>query len=61
MYLIAFRDCCGKNICGRCLCPHAQGSQPIYRIQRNNELIWCFGAGQEVTYHCSIAPIVSEL
>lgn len=62
MYLFAYRDCCGKNICNRCPCLNTQGGeQPFYRIQRNNDLVWCFGAGQETTYHCTITPIVSQV
>lgn len=62
MYLLAYRDCCGKNICNRCPCLNTHGGeQPFYRIQRNNDLIWCFGAGQETSYHCTVTPVVSQV
>lgn len=58
-YLIAYRDCCGKNICKRCGCFNTVGELPVYRPEFSNDIIWCFGAENEpTTYHCTISPIV---
>jgi len=56
-YIVSYRDCCGKNPCGRCLCANTVGEMPLYRTQLNSDLIWCFGAPTMV-YHCSTAEIV---
>ena len=56
-YLIAYRDCCGTDSCGRCLCLGQEGDMPSYRPQLNNDIIWCFGASSMV-YHCSSAALV---
>jgi methylamine dehydrogenase light chain len=57
-YIVSYRDCCGKNACGRCLCGNTIGEMPIYRPQLDSDLIWCFGAPTMV-YHCSTAEIVA--
>jgi methylamine dehydrogenase light chain len=56
-YLIAYRDCCGTDSCGRCECLGQEGDMPSYRPQLNNDIIWCFGASSMV-YHCSSAALV---
>jgi methylamine dehydrogenase light chain len=56
-YLIAYRDCCGQDSCGRCACLGQEGDMPSYRPQVNNDVIWCFGASSMV-YHCSSAGLV---
>ena len=56
-YLIAYRDCCGQDSCGRCLCLGQEGDMPSYRPQVNNDIVWCFGASSMV-YHCSSAGLV---
>jgi methylamine dehydrogenase light chain len=56
-YIIAYRDCCGRHNCGRCLCNSNQEETPIYRPQTNNDIIWCFGASTMV-YHCSTAVLL---
>jgi methylamine dehydrogenase light chain len=56
-YLIAYRDCCGKEQCGRCQCNNNDGETPLYRSQTNNDIIWCFGAPQMI-YHCSTAVLI---
>src|SRR5215831_12663570 len=43
-YIIAYRDCCGKDVCNRCFCDNNKGQVPIYRPQLDNDIIWCFGA-----------------
>lgn len=56
-YLIAYRDCCGTDSCGRCACLGQEGDMPSYRPQLNNDIIWCFGSSSMV-YHCSSAALV---
>ena len=56
-YLIAYRDCCGKDSCGRCACGNLEGEMPSYRAQFNSDIVWCFGASSMV-YHCSSAALV---
>ena len=57
MYLIAYRDCCGKDDCPQCPCLGTDGEMPIYRPQLNNDIVWCYGASSMV-YHCSSAAII---
>ena len=60
-YLIAYRDCCGKNIARRCGCFNTVGELPIYRPEFSNDIIWCFGAEDEaMTYHCTISPVIGR-
>lgn len=56
-YLIAYRDCCGKDACAQCPCLGTEGEMPVYRPQLNNDIVWCFGATTMV-YHCTGAAIV---
>jgi methylamine dehydrogenase light chain len=56
-YLIAYRDCCGQDSCGRCACLGQEGDMPSYRPQVNNDIVWCFGSPSMV-YHCSSAGLV---
>jgi methylamine dehydrogenase light chain len=56
-YLIAYRDCCGTDSCGRCACLGQEGDMPSYRPQLNNDIVWCFGSSSMV-YHCSSAALV---
>jgi methylamine dehydrogenase light chain len=56
-YLIAYRDCCGQDSCGRCACMGQEGDMPSYRPQVNSDIVWCFGASSMV-YHCSSAGLV---
>lgn len=58
-YLIAYRDCCGKDSCGRCGCLNNEGEYPVYRTQLNNDMVWCFGAPSMV-YHCSAAALIGK-
>lgn len=60
-YLIAYRDCCGNNVSGRCPCLNTEGELPVYRPEFANDIIWCFGAEDDaMTYHCTISPIVGK-
>ncbi len=56
-YLIAYRDCCGQDSCGRCSCLGQEGDMPSYRPQLNSDIVWCLGAPSMV-YHCSSAGLV---
>lgn len=58
-YLIAYNDCCGVGDCGRCECWRNEGQTPVYRPQRNNDIIWCFGT-PSMAYHCSIARVIGR-
>ena len=58
-YLLAYRDCCGKDSCARCLCLNTEGEMPVYLPQLNNDIVWCFGAPTMV-YHCSSAAVIGE-
>ena len=58
-YLVAYRDCCGKDSCNRCLCGNTEGESPAYRPQLNSDIIWCFGA-PAMSYHCTVAAIIGE-
>lgn len=58
-YLIAYNDCCGIGDCGRCECWRNEGQTPVYRPQRNNDIIWCFGT-PSMAYHCSIGRIIGR-
>jgi methylamine dehydrogenase light chain len=53
-YIIAYRDCCGKSNCGRCVCDNNKGQMPVYRPQVDNDIVWCFGANN-FAYHCTTA------
>jgi methylamine dehydrogenase light chain len=56
-YIIAYRDCCGKDSCGKCACLRTEGEMPVYVPQLNNDMVWCFGAPSMV-YHCSSAALI---
>lgn len=61
-YVIAYRDCCGRNICAApksCDCNTADREMPIYRPQASNDIIWCFGTAS-TAYHCSTAAIIGQ-
>ncbi len=58
-YLISYNDCCGKSVCGRCICNRNEGERPEYHWYRNNDINWCAGATTNV-YNCSIAVVVGQ-
>jgi methylamine dehydrogenase light chain len=58
-YLISYNDCCGKSLCGRCVCNRNEGERPEYHWYRNNDINWCAGATSEI-YNCSIAVVVGQ-
>jgi methylamine dehydrogenase light chain len=62
-FVIAYRDCCGKPLCGAgksCWCDNSDRELPTYRSSLNNDIIWCFG-NASATYHCSTAALVAEV
>ncbi len=59
-YLVAYRDCCGKDLCGAAqdgLCFSNDRELPVYRPQSNNDTIWCFGSSTMV-YHCTTSALI---
>ena len=59
-YLVAYRDCCGKQACGQCTCDASDRETPMYRPQTNNDIVWCIGLSS-MTYHCTTALLVGEV
>jgi methylamine dehydrogenase light chain len=53
-YMIAYRDCCGKDFCNQCFCENNKGDLPIYRTQLTNTVYWCFGT-QSYFVNCTTA------
>jgi methylamine dehydrogenase light chain len=53
-YIIAYRDCCGKDFCNRCFCQNNKGDLPVYRTQLANTVYWCFGT-QSYFVNCTTA------
>jgi methylamine dehydrogenase light chain len=53
-YIIAYRDCCGKDFCNRCYCQNNTGDLPVYRTQLDNTVYWCFGS-QSYFVNCTTA------
>ncbi|MEE8580960.1 MAG: methylamine dehydrogenase light chain [Myxococcota bacterium] len=56
-YVISYNDCCGKNLCGRCLCQRDEGDKPIYYTHRSNDINWCMGAAG-VIYNSTVAIVL---
>ena len=56
-YVISYNDCCGKNICGRCLCQRNEGDKPVYYTHKSNDINWCMGSGG-VIYNSTVAIVV---
>ena len=59
-YLVAYRDCCGKDLCGGAqegLCFTNDRELPVYRPQSNNDTLWCFGSSA-MTYHCTTSALI---
>ena len=57
--LIAYRDCCGKEVCGRCICGNEEDASQIYRPQANSDIDWCFGTDQMI-YHCTHSDFMAK-
>ncbi|MCC7413537.1 MAG: methylamine dehydrogenase (amicyanin) light chain [Gammaproteobacteria bacterium] len=56
-YVISYNDCCGKSVCGRCLCNRNEAEEPMYRPGRSNDIDWCLGT-KSAAYNCSTAVVI---
>ena len=56
-YVISYNDCCGKGMCGRCVCQRHQGDRPVYVPPRSNDITWCMGRAG-VGYNSTVAVVV---
>jgi len=56
-YIISYNDCCGKSVCGRCMCNRNEGDRPMVRPDLNNDTNWCLGTESSI-YSCSTAIIL---
>jgi methylamine dehydrogenase light chain len=56
-YVISYNDCCGKDVCGRCLCQRHEGDRPVYYPVRSNDINWCMGRAG-VVYNSTTAVVV---
>ena len=56
-YVISYNDCCGKDLCGRCLCQRHEGDKPVYYSPKSNDINWCMGSAG-VIYNSTVAVVV---
>ena len=56
-YVISYNDCCGKDICGHCVCMRHEGDRPVYVPSRSNDINWCMGQ-EGVIYNSTVAIVV---
>jgi methylamine dehydrogenase light chain len=56
-YVISYNDCCGKDVCGLCVCQRHEGDRPVYVPYRSNDINWCMGSAG-VVYHSTVALVV---
>ncbi len=56
-YVMSYNDCCGKHICGRCLCQRHEGDKPVYYSHKSNDINWCMGTAS-VIYNSTVAVVV---
>jgi methylamine dehydrogenase light chain len=56
-YVISYNDCCGKDICGRCVCQRHEGDRPVYVSPRSNDINWCMGSAG-VIYNSTVAVVI---
>jgi methylamine dehydrogenase light chain len=56
-YVISYNDCCGKDLCGRCVCMRHEGDRPVYVPSRSNDINWCMGK-EGVVYNSTVAVVV---
>jgi methylamine dehydrogenase light chain len=56
-YVISYNDCCGKALCGRCMCQRHEGDRPVYFPTRSNDINWCMGRAG-VVYNSTVAVVV---
>jgi methylamine dehydrogenase light chain len=56
-YVISYNDCCGKDLCGRCVCMRQEGDHPVYVPSRSNDINWCMGR-EGIVYNSTVAVVV---
>jgi methylamine dehydrogenase light chain len=56
-YVISYNDCCGKDVCGRCLCQRHEGDKPAYYTHKSNDINWCMGHAGAI-YNSTVAVVV---
>lgn len=57
-YIVSYNDCCGTGSCGRCMCNRNEGDRPPYLPWLSNDINWCLGEDNRISYHCSTAVLV---
>ena len=58
-YIISYNDCCGKSICGQCVCMRHEGDRPIYYTPRSNDINWCMGEVGTI-YNSTVAIVIGR-
>jgi len=59
-YIISYNDCCGKPLCGRCLCDRVAKNpknRPPVRPQSSGNFEWCLGMN-EISFTCTTANVL---
>jgi len=56
-YVISYNDCCGKDVCGSCICRRHEGDKPVYYTPKSNDIDWCMGT-REIIYNSTVAVVV---
>ena len=56
-YVMSYNDCCGKHVCGQCLCQRHEGDKPVYYSHKSNDINWCMGTAS-VIYNSTVAVVV---
>jgi methylamine dehydrogenase light chain len=56
-YVISYNDCCGKDICGRCICMRHEDDRPVYYPSKSNDINWCMGRAG-IVYNSTTAVVV---
>jgi methylamine dehydrogenase light chain len=56
-YVISYNDCCGKDVCGNCICMRHEGDRPVYVPSRSNDIDWCMGRAG-IVYNSTVAIVV---
>jgi methylamine dehydrogenase light chain len=56
-YLISYNDCCGKAVCGQCLCNNNEADKPVYVTSQSNDINWCL-ASSTTAYNSTVALVL---
>lgn len=56
-YLISYNDCCGKPVCGQCLCNNNEADKPVYVTAQSNDINWCL-ANPTTAYNSTVALVL---